>query len=205
METFDSVRDLWQRQSATQTAPLTLNKTEFDTIIKSRIKKEKKVVVEYFWVALAFQIFIYSIGCFLIAKFWNDTRIVMLSAAGILLYLPFTIVLMRKFKAMYPSRKNNADTIRNNVKTQHESLLRFFNFKKRFDLAAIPVNCLILVGVLFQLYVPGGAEGNLFWSITGFIVMMLIFAIAAWFENRKHFIRPLRQFEQILDDMDKNI
>jgi hypothetical protein len=204
MESFDDVRTFWQKNTNQEANPSSLSKEDVEKVIKSRIKKEKKTVAEYFWVSLAFQILIYSFACYLFVRYWGNTEIIVLCAAGVLLYIPFTIILMWKFKSMYKPIAEHKGDIKANVRNQYELLTRFFGFKKRFDLSAIPVNSLVLTGVVFKLYVPGGIEAHLITGIAAFITMVLIFSIAAWLENKKHFINPLRQFKLILEDMEKN-
>jgi len=199
METLDQIRDFWQSNQEPGTA--SYNKQEIDKVIKSRIIREKKGIAEYFWVAFVFQVMLYSFACHLTIKYWNDVSISLLCAAGIIMYLPLTVVLMRKFKAMLVPRIGLATDIRTGVENQRKLLQSFFTFKKRFDLVSIPVNSFILVMILFKLYVPGGIEQNLFWSIVSFVLLVLMYAIAAWFENKKHFIQPIERFSVMLEDI----
>ena len=204
METFDPVRNFWQNNSNQQSKEPALNKEDVEKVIKSRIKKESKIFAEFFWASLAFQIFIYSFACFLILKFWGDPLITGLCAGGALLYIPFTIILMQKFKAVYKPMGDRSGNMQTHARNQYKLLTQFFRFKKGFDLVAIPVNSLVVVGVLFMIYVPGGIVANLGIAMAGFLVMLFVYGIAAWSENKKHFVKPLRQYELILDDMEKN-
>ncbi len=199
METLDQIRDFWQ--SNPEPVTTSYNKQEMDKVIKSRIIKEKKGIAEYFWVAFVFQIMLYSFACYLTVKYWSDPGISILVGAGILMYLPLTITLMRKFKAMLVPRPGVATDINTGVENQRRLLQSFFTFKKRFDLVSIPVNSFIMVIILFKLYVPGGVEQNLFWGTVSFVILILMYAIAAWFENKKHFIQPIEQFGLILEDI----
>ena len=202
METLEQLRNFWQNHQDAQSA--SLNKQDVDRVIKSRIIKEKKGIAEYFWVSLAFQIILYSFASHIIVKFWSDSRIAMLCVAGVVMYIPFTIILFRKIRKMFEPRADLATDIRTGVSNQYQLLSDFFRFKKRFDLVSIPVNSFILVIVLFTLYVPGSIEGNLAEGVVSFVLLVLMYAIGAWFENRKHFIRPLKQFESIINDLEKN-
>ncbi len=202
MEQFDEVRDFWQKNTMPQAN--TVSKENVETVIKSRIRKEKKKIVEYFWLSLGYQILIYSFACFLAVKYIGDTQMMLLCAAGALLYIPFTIMLMRKFKAMYKPTGNQPADIRANVMQQSRLLTQFFRLKKRFDFISIPVTCLILELILFKLYVPGGIKAYIPGSIAAYVLGLLIFGVAAWFENKKHFVKPLLVFELILEDIEKN-
>jgi hypothetical protein len=118
------------------------------------------------------------------------------------MYLPLTIVLMRKYKAMLVPRPGVSTDIKTGVENQRRLLQSFFTFKKRFDLVSIPVNSFILVIIMFNLYVPGGIELHLFWGIVSFVLLVLIYTIAAWFENKKHFIQPIKRFGLILENIE---
>ncbi|MEO6720681.1 MAG: hypothetical protein ABIN67_09945 [Ferruginibacter sp.] len=204
METFDPVRNFWQKNTEPQSSASPLTKEDVEKVIRARIKKEKKIVAEFFWAALAFQIFLYSFASYLFIRFWGDPLVIGLCAAGALLYIPFTIKMMQKFKAMYKPVTDTTVDVQSLTSKQYGLLTQFFRFKKGFDLVAIPVNSLVVVGVLIQIYMPGGIEANLTQAIIGFVIMMLVYATAAWYENNKHFVKPLRQFQLILEDMKKS-
>ena len=200
METLDEAKNLWQNTNQ-QTDQPALNKAEVENIIKLRIKKEKKNAAEYFWLSFAYQFLIYAFASHLVIKYWGDNRIMLPSLTGILLYIPLTFILMRKFKAMFnPSAQQSTD-IQSNVKNQFTLLSQFFSFKKRFDFVSLPLTSVILTGIIFMLYVPGGVEAH----ITGAVIMcvgtLLVYGVAAWFENKKHFIHPLNRLRYILEDL----
>lgn len=201
METFDTVRDFWQDANL-GTNPTLFIKEEVEDIINLRIKKEKKAIAGYFWLSLAFQILIYSFASHLVIKYWGDQQIMLLSVAGILLYIPLTLILLKKFKAMYHPLVQNELDIHSNIKNQYRLLGQFFSFKKKFDLVSIPLTAVILTGILFKLYVPGGTEAYPTGSAIVCAGTILIYGVAAWFENKKHFIKPLRRLRSILEDME---
>lgn len=199
METLDEAKNLWQNTN--QENQSVLVKTEVDNIIKTRIKKEKKSAADYFWLSFTYQILIYAFASHLIIKYWGDNRIVLLSAAGVLLYIPLTVILMQKFKALLKQPVQQITDIRSNVKHQHALLGQFYSFKKRFDLLSLPLTSVILTGIIFMLYVPGGVEAHVTGAAITSFGMLLIYSIAAWFENKKHFIHPLNRLRFILEDI----
>jgi len=202
MGEFFEVRTLWQLN--TNQDPLFLSRDEIEKVIKLRIKKERKAVAEYFWVLFAFQLLIYSFASYLFIRYWGDTQIVALCAAGAIVYVFLTIISIRKFRSMYQPMATHKGDIRANVRNQYGLLTRFFDFKKKFDLVAIPVNSIVLVGILLRLYMPGGIESHIAEAMVAGAAMILVFGIAAWFENKKHFKRRLRRFELIMEDMEKS-
>ncbi|MDO6430446.1 hypothetical protein Q4E93_07605 [Flavitalea sp. BT771] len=201
MNSFDEIKGLWAKNAASEAS--LLGKEKVAAVVRSRIRKEKKAIAGYFWLALSYHILIYSSVCWLFIKFRGDNQVMAMCAAVAALYIPFTIVLMRKFKAMYrPDATAKLLDIRCSVRRQYELLSQFFILKKRFDLGGIPITCLVLEGVLFKLYVPGGIIAHLPAALAVYTGIVLIFGTAAWFENRKHFIRPLRRLGFILKDID---
>ena len=150
METLDDARNFWQSTNQKiSIAPFL--KEEVERVIRIRIKDEKKYIAQYFWLSLTFQILIYSFASHLIIKYWGDARLTLLSAGGVLLYLPLTIILMRKFKAMFGSLAPLNLDMYAHVKNQYRLLGEFFNFKKKFDLVSVPLTSVILTGILFKL------------------------------------------------------
>jgi len=203
MDPFNEVRELWQKNAAPEASTLPLSKENVAAVVRSRIRKEKKSIAGYFWLSLSYQILIYSFACWLFVKFWGDSQVMAMSAAVTALYIPFTAILMREFKAMYrPDTAAKLLDIRASVRRQYELLSQFFILKKRFDLGGIPISCLVLEGVLFKLYVPGGIKAHLPAALAVYAGIVLIFGTAAWFENKKHFVQPLRRLEFILKDID---
>ncbi|MDB4923319.1 hypothetical protein [Mucilaginibacter sp.] len=201
METLDEARNFWQKTNQ-ESNPSPIIKEEVDNVIKTRVKMEQKNAAQYFWLSFVFQIVIYSFACYLIIKYWGDGRMMTLSAAGILLYIPLTIILMKKFQTFFNPPPQIFD-IRTGIKNQYQSLDQFFSFKKRFDLISIPLNSIILTAILFKLYVPGGIEGHPAGAVMVCLGMLVIYSTATWFENKKHFTKPLKRFRFILEDIEK--
>jgi len=200
METLDEAKNFWQNTNQ-QTGQAPLNKGEVESIIKARIRKEKKDAAEYFWLSFAYQILIYAFGGHLIIKYWGDSRIMLLSVVGVVLYISLTIILMKKFKAMFNLPAQQTTDIQSSVKNQFTLLSQFFNFKKRFDLLSLPLTSIILTGIIFMLYVPGGVEAHVTGAIITCLGALLIYSVAAWFENKKHFVHPLNRLRFILEDI----
>jgi len=201
MEQFDELQALWQKNTIPQ-APA-VSKENVAAVIASSVRKEKKKLVEYFWASLGYQIMIYSFACFLAVKYRGDMQVVVLCAIGALMFIPFTIVLMRKFKAMFKPAAENATDIQANIRRQSQLLTQFFRVKKVFDFISIPVYCFIMDVILFKLYTPGGIEAHMPLGIGLYVLGLLVFGIAARLENRKHFVKPLQNFALILEDMEK--
>lgn len=206
METFEDIRKCWQENMVSDAGADLLSKESVERMIRTRVRKQQTIVLQYFWASFTYQVLIYAFASHLIIKFWGDDQVLLLSLGGALLYIPFTVILMTRFKAMYPSANDQAassvQNIAENVKKQHALLLQFFRFKKRFEWLAIPLSSSIMVLIVFKLYVNGGIEKYPTGGVASFLVLLTCFITAVYFENKKHFIQPLRQLELILKDLD---
>jgi hypothetical protein len=201
METSDNLKEIWNKNKNADSCK-SLSSDYVDHLISQKIKKVKNTFREYFWVSFFYQNLVYACLVFLIAKFFSRTDIVLLSLAGILLYIPFTIVFMKKFKSAFLINKEGVefsdDDICLNIKNNYTRMSEFFRFKKSFDWVIVPLNCVLIVVINFILFVPGGFMANITAAIILLIVWHIIFIIAIRIENKKKFIEPLRQMEEIL-------
>lgn len=207
METFEDIRKCWQQNMAKDANTGLLSKESIEGTIRARVRKQQAIVLQYFWPSFTYQVLIYAFASHLLIKFWGDGQVMLFSLCGAILYIPFTAILLNRFKAMYASATDKSFPVQNigdHVKKQHALLLQFFRFKKRFEWLAIPLSCLIMVMIVFKLYVPGGIAEYPASGIIFFVMLLTCFATAIYFENRKHFAAPLRKLESILKDIDKD-
>jgi hypothetical protein len=204
MENFDEIKKLWNENKVVEKCNTPVSKDYADQLISNRIKKVKSNFREYFWTSFIYQNLVYACLAFLIVRYFNRPDIAILSAAGILLYIPLTIVFMKKFKSAFLLNKEGVafsnDDIYLNIKNSYTRISEFFRFKKRFDWIIVPLNCVLIVVINFILFVPGGVMANITAGIILLIVWLAIFIIAIRFENKKKFSEPLHQLESILDD-----
>ncbi len=204
MEEFDDFKKIWNEEKLSETCSPSVSSEYIDNIISNRIKKVKSGFREYFWASFVYQNLVYGCLFFLIARFFNRTDIVILSVAGILLYIPFTVIFMKKFKSAFLINKGGIpfsdDDIYLNIKNSYKRMSEFFIFKRKFDWVMIPLNCILIVVINFILFVPGGIIDNMIVGVILFIVWLIIFIIATRSENKKRFSEPLHQLESILED-----
>lgn len=165
--------------------------------------------MEYFWASFVYQIIIYAFAAHLIIKFWGDVHIMVLSLAGALLYIPFTFIQMRKFKSMAMPIKNKSNAavldIQTHVSNKYILLLDFFRFKKRYDYVGVPVSCFIMVMLFFSIYIKGGIREHLMAGLISYLIVLAVFILVIYFENKKRFKYPLQKLQLILEDIKNNI
>jgi hypothetical protein len=204
MENFDEIKKLWSENKDAEKFNTPVSQDYADELISNRIKKVKSNFREYFWTSFIYQNLVYACLAFLIVRYISRPDIAILSASGILLYVPFTIVFMKKFKSAFLLNKEGVafsnDNVYLNIKNSYTRISEFFRFKKRFDWVIVPLNCVLIVVINFILFVPGGIMANITAGILLLIIWLAIFIIAIRIENKKKFSEPLHQLESILDD-----
>ena len=204
MKTLEELKKQWERN------PLPIDNTNvydnlsLDRILKARVKKHTATSFQYFWASFALQILVYALLTHVIVKYHSNMTIVLFGIFGVLLYIPFTIVLMGKFKRMASTKVNSENTAVINLQEyvrQYQSLLRaFYSFKKKYELFLIPLSSAIGVILTFNLYVPGGVIKNLTGAVITFGLTLLSCAVAIYSENKKSFEQPIDQLQKILDE-----
>jgi len=194
METLDKLKGQWETISLSRAA---YDETSLNAIIKSRVNKQLKTSMQYFWASFALQILVYAMLSHVIVKYFHHSAVLFSAIGGIVLYIPFTIVLMRKFKRM-ASVSLKGSSLHDYVSQQKNVLESFFTFKKRYELVLIPLSAAIGVFLTFALYVPGGVFQHLTGTAITYVLTLLSCYWAIHSENKKNFIQPLQQLDMIL-------
>jgi hypothetical protein len=209
MLTLDELKKKWDKDQNAISGPSTYDQVSLEKIFSARVKKHMRAAMQYFWASFALQILVYALLSHVIVKFWYDTETVLYGVGGVLLFLPFTIMLMKKFKRMAMARpgegSHTGTALENYVLEQHDLLSGFYRFKKRYELILIPLSSAIGVVLTFKLYVPGGVYEYPTGATLTFIITILSCALAIRSENKKSFEQPLRQLREILDEFRREI
>ena len=202
MSILDECKKQWGEKKDHFTPQKPYDEAALHTIIKSRMKKQNKVVMQYFWASFALQILVYALLCHVTVKYWSDTPVVFTSIAGILLFIPFTTMMMKKFKrlAIAKIQGTSMQSIHDYVNYRRELLSSFFTFKKRYEWVLIPLSSAIGVWIIFEIFVPGGIQA----FTTGAVITYALTLISCYWairsENKKSFIQPLNQLKEILEE-----
>jgi hypothetical protein len=205
MALSNEIENVWKEGKAREAGPAPLTGKDLRTIISSRVRKEFKTVSQFVWAAIVYQIILYSFLTHTLIRHWGDIQIVLLCLAGGAFYIPLTVALLRRVRTLYrrPSEAPGSPVpdVFHKVEGEYARLADFFQFKKRMDWIGVPVSCAIIVLVTFTLFVEGGAKGKPLAAFAFFALWVGMSLIAIRAENRKRFISPLRNLEQILDDL----
>lgn len=203
MSTIEDYKKLWEQSNGGPSAAAAFDHATMRNIVKSRTRKHINVAMKYFWASFTLQILVYSLLAHVIIRYGSETQTLVPGVAGIVLFIPFTIMLMRKFKAMAVTRLEDgspATSIRRFVERQHALLQGFYRFKKRYEILLIPLSTAIGTFLIFKLYVPGGVMA--YWTTALFIFVIAIVSCAAAIssENKKRFKRPLDELQKIMEE-----
>jgi hypothetical protein len=205
MEPNNEMENVWRTGKPCEESLAPLTGKDLQAIIASRVRKELKTIGQFVWAAIAYQIVLYSFLAHTLVRHWGDMRTVLLCLAGVALYIPLTVALLRRVGKLCrrPSEAPGSAVpdVFHKVEGEYARLADFFQFKKRMDWIGVPVSCAIIVLVTFTLFVEGGLEGNPVAGLAVFALWVGMSLIAIHAENRKRFIAPLRHLEQILEDL----
>jgi hypothetical protein len=204
MSILDELKKTWGEKQSSMPDPPAHDHESLEKIIRSRVKKNMNAAFKYFWLSFTFQVLVYSLLSHVIIKYWGDRQIFYLSIAGVLLFLPFTIMLMQKFKKLATTKisieENRGASLHDFVLRQQTLLRNFYSFKKWYELFLMPLSSAIGIIITFKLYVPGGVVEHWVTAIIIFIITLISCMAAIHSENKKSFRKPIRQLQNILEE-----
>ncbi len=201
MKTFDELRLQWNEEN--KTPARTYEGDSLEQMVRKRVKKESGIAFQYFWASFALQLLVYALFSHVMIKYWRDPYVLVPSLINILLYIPFTTVLMRKFKRMATlgGKANATGTMSDYVVRHRDILSGFYRFKKVYEYLLIPLSAIIGTFVTFRIWVPGGVSE--FPSAAAMILVITLVSciVAIRDENRRNFEKPLMQLNAIIDEL----
>lgn len=206
MNPFDDFKKTWNDQQAGIVSHR-YDLLSFERMIKSRVKKHTDKAMQYFWSAFTLQIILYGLLGHLMIRYWSDGELFVVSLFGLLLQVPFTYMLMKKFKAIAITRPmdNSSFSLYGYIKKRHDLLRDFYLFKRNYERFLVPLSTLVVCYLVVELYLPGKIWS--YWNTLWVIIVMTIITCAVLIrkENRENFEQPLEQYKKILDEFDKDI
>ena len=211
MSTFEDLKKKWDENQDSASASAAYDQPALEKIFRSRIKKHTGKVMQYFRASFLLQVLVYALLGTVMVKYGSDTETLLYSIAGILLFLPFTFMLVTKCKAMAMIRPGGESTdakagasLYHSVLRQHDLLQSFYAFKKRYELILVPLSSAIGIFLTFKLFIPGGAA-QYQEAATGIFTITLISCFAAIYtENKKSFEQPLHQLREVLGEFKRD-
>ena len=203
MSTMNDLKGLWEKNNLDSGTIKPIDTISLAHIVRIRTKKNLNIVMRYFWASFALQIMVYALLSHVIVRYGGDRQTLVAGLGGIMLFIPFTVVLLRKFKAMAVTRVREATSnasIHACVSKHYDLLSSFYQFKKNYELVLVPIAAAIGTFLTFKLYVPGGfyAYQSAAWVIFAITLITCVAAIKN--ENRKSFERPLSDLQKIREE-----
>lgn len=179
--------------------------SSFQKLIKMRMRTHTNKVMKYFWSSFVLEMGVFALLCHVVVRHWNDVSpLFIVSVLGILLHIPFTYMLMKKFKAMAVARPGDgsASSLYRWVKERHDLLSSFYRFKRNYERFLVPLSTIVGCYLVFELYVPGDGMGywNVFWVMV--VITIISCAVVLRRENKEHFEEPLHQYRILLTEFE---
>jgi uncharacterized membrane protein YhaH (DUF805 family) len=204
MATLDELKMKWGESGRVLSAPERMAPDSFEKMIRTRVKKHTNMAVQYFWAAFVLQILVYALLGHVVVKYWFDTQAVLTALIGVAMYVPFTVVLMRRFKAIARTSmdKNDADSLQKSIQQRYDYLQRFYRFKQRYEWMLIPVSSMIGVFLVFRIWVPGGVQAHWMGAAITLAVTLVSCGVAIFAENKRNFERPLGELRAVLGEFE---
>lgn len=203
MENLDQLKQKWAHALA-HLGPF--DEASMRKLVKSRINKHTRQAYNYFWASFVMQILMYAMLCHVTIRFWNNPSIVAPAIGGMLLFIPFTVVLMKKFKAMAvtPLGGTESSSVLSYVQEQRNQLASILQFKIRYELVLIPLINAVGVAVPIGMYMQGGLMGNLGLATGLYFLSLVVCYFANRSENQKSFIAPMKRLDGVLEEYQTN-
>ena len=201
MSTLDELKKEWATATPSPATNQPVEPAELQAITQARSARHVNRAMQYFWASLTLQIIVYALLSHVFIRFWGALAVQGLCLAGALLYLPFTIVLLRQFKRvaqLTSSQPEAGFSLQARTQQQYESLRAFYRFKRRYEYLLIPLSTALGVWLTFRLYVPGGVPQHLPGAALTYLLSLLSCGWAIRRENRNHFEVPLQNLQDLL-------
>jgi hypothetical protein len=202
MDKLDAMKSKWKDQGGKEKNAQPHNDLSLKQLIGDRVRKHTGTTMRYFWPVFVCQLIVYAVLSNVVIRYWSDTKLLVAGVAGIGLFIPFTWVLMKKFKAMASLRVGHRGitTMQEYVIQQRNLIQSFFQFKRWYELFLIPIATLIGVWITFEIFVPGGIMSSLNGAAICYVITLVSCAVAIVRENKRNFIEPLQELQEILND-----
>ncbi|TGD77677.1 hypothetical protein [Hymenobacter wooponensis] len=201
MSTLDELKHVWATGAPGPAGGQRVEPAQLLAITKARGARQVNRAMHYFWASLMLQLIVYGLLSHVFIRFWGGLGVQALCLGGALLYLPFTIVLLRQFKRIArasPARRAGGASLRAGIQQQYDGLRAFYRFKRGYEYLLIPLSTALGVWLVFRLYVPGGVPQHPTGALLTYLLALLASGWAIQRENRLHFEQPLRQLQDLL-------
>lgn len=207
MKQFEDIKQMWECEHNKVKNWQTYDENAVEAVIKNRVKMHKKTVMKYFWTTFILQLSVYAIFSHLFVKSLFSDTILWPCLIVIILFIPFTSMLLKKYKAIAITNLNNnsGSSIKRFLQEHKYHLESFYSFKKLYEWVLVPVCSTIMVILYFQKFVK--SENSFKWIIGSmiFISSSLIWYLLIRWQNKKSFQKPLSQIDETINEFTKDV
>ena len=206
MPTLDELKKGWATATPPPAPNQQVDRAGLQAIARARSARSVNQAMQYLWASLTLQIIVYALLSHVFIRFWGVRAVQGLCLAGVLLYLPFTLVLLRQFKRVArtrPAAPAAGFSLQAQTQQQYDSLRAFYQFKRWYEWLLIPLSTALGVWLTFWLYVPGGVPQHLPGAACTYLLALLSCGYAIQRENRVHFEQPLQSLKDLLDEFEQ--
>ncbi|MEJ1237022.1 hypothetical protein WBG78_02775 [Chryseolinea sp. T2] len=199
MDALDEMKTKWSQKCVHGKSYRTSNLPD---AIRQRMRLHTRESMKYFWASFTLQIIVYALYSHALLRYMHDPMTVTLSVLGIVAYIPFTHILMRKFKQLALTKPGSAEvsSVQHYIEQKRNILQSFFTFKRRYEFFLIPVSSLFGTLLVFKIYVPGGPLDNLNGVWITMVITLISCYIAIRRENLKSFRAPLTELDKLITE-----
>jgi hypothetical protein len=199
MDALDEMKGKWAKQND---AAQPYDPNKLLRVIRQRVRIHTRESMKYFWASFTLQLIVYGLYANVIARFFHDPVVVTFALVGVLIFFPFTFMLLRKFKrlAVLKPNGNGSTSVHQYLSMNRKLLQDFFRFKLHYEWVLIPLSALVGTLLVFKIYVPGGPIAN----PNGVWITMVITLVSCYLairkENRVSFRKPLGELDKLLSE-----
>ena len=206
MQNETVLQQLWQSGNA---GCRKITENDFETSVASKLKNERRGLMQYYWGSFIYQLIIYSLASHVLIRHFGNLQVMAMSMALIILFIPFTYIQMRRYKAMCMHSTGSINALDQDlskyIHAQHRLLESFYHFKTWYDRLIVPLNLLLITSLIFTVYVPGGIMGNLLAGSLIFLIILASFIVVLEKENRKKFREPLEKLKLLQHELNTKV
>lgn len=206
MSLLDDLQNQWPANDQAAAALPSYDRSALDAITRKRANQQISRAMRYFWSALTHQIIVYALLSHVWVRSWGDANQQWLCLAGILLYLPFTIMLLKKYKQVAqprPSLQAPNNSVQQRLRHQYLTLLSFYRFKRHYEYVLIPASTGLGIFLLLGSYVPGHLQQNMTLAVSLYALTLVACIWAIRRENRNLFDKPIQALRHLLNEFDQ--
>ncbi|WP_111672776.1 hypothetical protein [Algoriphagus litoralis] len=204
LNNLEEFKKEWSEENLTENF-IPVDKKTWIQVLKERANRQRDVSMKYFWGVFILHLIVYGFLTNVIIRNLEDQELILVTIGCFLLYIPFTAILLLKFKKMAVLRTEkkykSGLSVKLFVESQYNLLMDFYVFKRRYEVFLVPLSSAILIWVTFRLYLPGGVYQYPGPAIVLFLITMTSCFWAIWNENKKSFREPLQKLKAILEEL----